>query len=167
MELMDIIKGRRAIRDFSDKEISQDILNKILEAGLWAPSGSNIQGWEIYLITKIETIKKIKLLSPGVFGFPKALVILCINTEKAKKGGNIGEKMALMDLSMAAQNIMLMAYSLGIGSCPAVSFNKSGIKVLLDMPEYLDPALMISLGYPTTIPPPPKRRSLEEVVHYE
>jgi nitroreductase len=71
-----------------------------------------------------------------------------------------------MDVAMAAQNMMLAAYSLGIGSCPIASFNKTAVKELLDIPEHVDPILMVSLGYPDRWPEPPRRRPLEEVVHY-
>lgn len=164
---MDIIKGRRAIREFREDKIPRDHVMKILESGIWAPSASNLQTWEFILITDKNMIEKIKLISPGLFGNPNVLIILCINKEKAKKGGRLGETMALMNLSMAAQNMMLMAYSLGIGSCPIVSFNKIGVKELLEIPEYIEPVLIISFGYPQSWPEPPQRRPLEEVVHVE
>lgn len=167
MELMTAIKGRRAVRRFREEPIPLEYLKKILEAGVWAPSGSNIQPWEFILVTDKENIEKIKLISPGLFGNPQALIVLCINKKRAEKGGRLGENTALMDVSMAAQNMMLMAYSLGIGSCPIVSFNKTALKELLDVPEYVEPVLIISLGYPEFWPKPPKRRSLKEVVHVE
>lgn len=167
MELMSIIVGRRAVRRFREEPIPLEHLKKILEAGIWAPSGSNIQPWEFILVTGNDTIEKIKLISPGLFGIPSALIVLCINKKRAEKGGRAGESTALMDVSMAAQNMMLMAYSLGIGSCPIVSFNKMALKELLDVPEYVEPVLIISLGYPEFWPKPPKRRSLKEVVHVE
>ncbi len=165
MDLMNIIKGRRSVRSFLDKEVSREHLITILEAGIWAPSGSNIQPWEFILIDDATLIKKIKLLSPGLYGFPKALVILCVNKKKSEKAGRQGESLAVMDISMAAQNMMLMAYSLGLGSCPIASFNKLGLKHLLNISEEVDPVLMISLGYPSEWPSPPARRPLEEVVH--
>ena len=167
MKLVDIIKGRRSIRRFKDKKIPKEDLLKILEAGIWAPSGSNIQPWEFILVTDNDTIEKIKLISPGLFGTPTAIIIICINKERSKKAGKLGETMAIMDVSMAAQNMMLMAYSLGIGSCPIVSFNKVALKELLEIPENVEPVLIISLGYPEFWPKPPKRRPLEEVVHFE
>lgn len=167
MEFMEIIKGRRAVRKFKDGELPREHLFRILKAGIWAPSGSNIQPWEFILITSKETIEKIKLISPGLFGNPAALITCCINKERTKKAGRLGETMALMDVSMAAQNMMLTAYSLGIGSCPLVSFNKTALKELLNIPESVEPVLIISLGYPGFWPKPPKRRPLEEVVHVE
>ena len=167
MELLDIIKGRRSVRRFKDKEIPKEDLLKILEAGIWAPSGSNIQPWEFILVIGDDTIEKIKLVSPGLFGDPAALIVLCINKKRAERGGRAGENTALMDVSMAAQNMMLMAYSLGIGSCPIVSFNKVALRELLSIPEDVEPVLMISFGYPEFWPKPPRRRPLEEVVHFE
>jgi len=167
MNFTRVIKGRRAVRRFREEPIPLEHLKKILEAGIWAPSGSNIQPWEFILITRKENIEKIKLISPGLFGNPQALIILCINKKRSERGGRLGENTALMDVSMAAQNMMLMAYSLGVGSCPIVSFNKTALKELLAIPEEVEPVLILSFGYPKFWPKPPRRRSLEEVVHFE
>jgi len=167
MELIDIIKGRRAVRRFEDKPISIEDMKKILEAAIWAPSGSNIQPWEFILVMDKENIEKIKLVSPGLFGNPQALVVVCLNKERAKKGGKMGEEMARLDLGISAQNMMLMAYSLGIGSCPVVSFNKIALKELLNIPEHVDPVIILIFGYPKRWPRAPRRREFKEVVHVE
>jgi len=167
MEFFNIIKGRRAVRRFREGSIPKEDLLKILEAGIWAPSGSNIQPWEFILVRNKETIEKIRLISPGLFGNPAALIVVCTNKERSKKAGRLGETMAIMDASMAAQNMMLVAYSLGIGSCPVASFNKTALKELLNIPEEVEPVLIISLGYPEFWPKPPRRRPLREVVHVE
>lgn len=163
--LFEVIRGRRSIRDFVDKEIPDNQLKLIVEAGLWAPSGSNLQPREYILVKDKHLLRAIKLVSPGLYGNPSALLVLCYNKDIAKKGGRLGETMALLDVALSAQNIMLMAYALGIGSCPILSFNKTAVKEILDIPEHVEPVLMISLGYPKTWPKPPKRKSVEEVLH--
>jgi nitroreductase len=165
--LFEIIKSRRAVRNFQKKEITLEDLKKILEAGIWAPSGSNLQSWEFILIKDEQKKSKIKLVSPGLFSNPDAIFILCINKTKAQKGGRLGEEMAIMDLSMAAQNMMLMAYSLGIGSCPVASFNKIALKQILKIPEHIEPILILILGYPNNRPKPPPRKPIREVVYYD
>lgn len=165
MDVLEIIKGRRSVRSFSDKAIPKESLYAILEAGIWAPSGSNIQPWEFILVDDPGLIKKVKLVSPGLYGLPKALIVLCFNKKRSEKAGRMGPSLAVMDISMAAQNMMLMAYSLGIGSCPIASFNKIALKELLSIPEEVEPVLMVSLGYPSRWPEPPHRRPIEEVVH--
>lgn len=165
--MLEVIKGRRSVRSFRSESIPEEHLKTILEAGVWAPSGSNVQPWEFVLVREKPTIEKIKLFSPGLFGSPDAVVVLCINKERIKRSSKSGESVALMDVAMAAQNMMLAAYSLGVGSCPIASFNKTAVKELLGIPAHVDPVLMVSLGYPDKWPEPPRRRPLEEVVHYE
>jgi nitroreductase len=163
--VLEAIKGRRSVRSFRDGRIPEDHLKVVLEAAVWAPSGSNAQPWEFVVVRDRSTVEKIKLFSPGLFGDPDTLVVLCVNRERIK-GRGPKELVAVMDVAMAAQNMMLAAYSLGIGSCPIASFNKTAVKELLDIPEHVDPILMVSLGYPDRWPEPPRRRPLEEVVHY-
>ncbi|MEM1520160.1 MAG: nitroreductase family protein [Candidatus Korarchaeum sp.] len=165
--VFEVIKTRRSIRDFDFREIPDKYLRVILEAGIWAPSGSNLQPWEFVLVKDRDLVEKVKLFSPGLFGNPAAIVLICINGKIAGKTGKMGEIMSLMDVSMAAENIMLMAHALDIGSCPVTSFNKAALKELLDLPPHVEPVLMITLGYRKELPKPPKRRSLEEVVHVD
>ncbi len=167
-DLLEIIKSRRSVRNYlPGKPIPEEALRKILQAGIWSPSGSNIQPWEFILLSDENNIENVIALSPGIFSKPSAIVILCVNRERAKKGGAAGEVMALMDIAIAAQNIMLEAHFLGIGSCPVMSFSKAGIKELLNIPEHVEPVLMITLGYPAEKPLPPRRRSFEDVMHLE
>lgn len=167
MEVMEAIRGRRAVRRFTGEKVSLEDMKKILEAGTWAPSGSNVQPWEFILVMDEDNIEKVKMISPGLFGNPSALVVLCINRRRAERAGKLGEESALMDVSMAAQNMMLAAYSMGVGSCPVLSFNKAALRELLDIPEHVEPVLILTFGYPKFWPKPPRRRPLEEVVHVE
>ncbi len=64
MDLMDIIKGRRATRRYEEREIPKEDIKKILEAGIWALSGSNLQSWEFVVVLDKELIEKIKMISP-------------------------------------------------------------------------------------------------------
>jgi len=166
-EILNIIKGRRSVRSFLDKKIPDEHLKLIMEAGIWAPSGSNIQPWQFVVVRDPELIKKIKLVSPGLFGNPDALVVACVDRKRYERAGKLGYTLSLMDVSMAAQNMMLMAYSLGIGSCPIASFNKLAVREILELPDNFEPVLMISLGYPEEWPNPPERRPLSEVVYVD
>ena len=167
MEVMEAIRGRRAVRRFTGEKVSLEDMKKILEAGIWAPSGSNVQPWEFVLVMDEDNVERVKVLSPGLFGNPSALVVLCVNRKRAERAGKMGEESALMDVSMAAQNMMLAAYSMGIGSCPVLSFNKAALRELLDIPEHVEPVLILTFGYPKFWPKAPRRRPLEEVVHFE
>lgn len=168
MEVFEAIKGRRSIRNYTEKKIPKQYLEKIIEVVIWSPSGSNAQAWEYIVVDDEDDVKKIKMLSPGIFSIPAAIVIVCRDLERSYDiEGEVGRDiLSLMDISMASQNIMLRAYDLGIGSCAVRSFGITAIKRLFTIPDYLNPELLITLGYPDKIPEPPKRRKIGEVVHY-
>jgi len=169
METFEAIKGRRSIRSYKDKKIPTQQLEKIMDAAIWSPSGSNAQPWEFIVVGNDSDIKKIKTFSPGIFGNPAAIIIVCRDLKRAYEVcGELGRDiLSLMDISMASQNIMLAAYELGIGSCAVRSFGISAIKRLYDLPDHISPELLITLGYPEKIPKPPKRREISEVIHWD
>ncbi len=165
--VFETIRGRRSIREYIDREIPLEYLKLIVEAGLWAPSASNLQPREFILIKDKDLLRAVKLVSPGLSGNPAAIIVLCIDHEKASKGGRMGETMALLDVATSLQNMMLMAYALGIGSCPIASFDKLALKTILDIPEHVEPVLLLSLGYPKKWPQPPPRKNVDEVLHVD
>jgi len=168
MRVFEVIKGRRSIRKFEDRSIEKKILQKLVEAGVWAPTGGNAQTWVFIIIIDSNQIRKIKAVSPGILGIPAALIVICQDKELAyKKGGELGrDTLSIMDAAMASQNIMLQAYDEKIGSCAVLSFYKKGVQNLLNLPEQIVPELIISLGYPAESPKPPKRK-FEEVCFFE
>jgi nitroreductase len=168
MRVFEVIKGRRSIRKFENRSIEKKILQKLVEAGVWAPTGGNAQTWVFIIITDCNRIRKIKAVSPGILEIPNALIVVCQDKELAyKKGGELGRDiLSIMDAAMASQNIMLQAYDEKIGSCPVLSFHKKGVQALLNLPERIVPELLISLGYPAESPKPP-RRKFEEVCFFE
>ncbi len=160
MDVQEAIKNRRSIRRFKrDKVPEDDLKNLVLEAGIWAPSGGNAQTWRFIIVTDEKTLKQIKLVSPGLLGDPPSLIVICQDLSLAqKKGGRLGESiLSLMDTAMAAQNIMLQAYSKGFGTCPIASFHPEAVRKILNLPENFSPQLIISVGIPDEKPSPPSR----------
>jgi nitroreductase len=167
VQVWEAIRNRRSIRKFTRDEIPQDMLKRIVEAGIWAPSGSNVQPWQCVLVT--SGIDKIKMFSPGLFGDPSALIIICSERDRAARDeGQLSiDPVTSMDIGAAAQNMMLQAHELGIGSCPVRSFNQKAVQELLNLPGDKIPELIIALGYPDEKPVAPPRKKFEEVVSYE
>lgn len=156
MEVELAIMERRSVREYTDQAVEEEYLTKILESGLWAPSGANNQPWVFVCITDPTTIKDIHAVSPGMFSAPPALICICSDQNKTRKF-KLGPTLAQFDCAMAAQNIILRAFSLGLGSCVIRSTNLSAIKEILEAPEHISPELIITLGYPALIPQPPPR----------
>lgn len=169
MEVREAIMRRRSVRSYTEEPVSREDLLAILEAAIWAPSGGNIQAWVFVAVTEQRMIRDIKTFAPGMFAAPPALVVACADLERAtSRGGRSGaEALTICDVSMACQNMMLVACSLGLGSCVVRSFNQTAVSRLLGLPSGIRPELLVTLGRPARLPPAPRRRPLEEVVHWD
>lgn len=168
MDVMEAIRGRRSVRNFTSQPLTREQLQAILEAAVWAPSGGNIQAWFFLVVTDPRRIEDIKAFSPGMLAVPPALVVACSDLHRASaRGGRLAsEVLTLCDVSMACQNMMLAAWAQGIGSCVIRSFSQTGVAKLLGLGPGIRPELMVALGYPGRVPPAPRRRPLDEVVRW-
>ena len=159
MDLLKAIVERRSVRSFQADPVPEDRLRRLVEAGIWAPSGGNAQTWCFIIVTDGGSIRRLKMLSPGLLGNPPAVIVICQDIAEAeRKGAKLGkEVLSLMDSAMAAQNIILAAYAEGLGTCIVRSFHPGGVQKLLKLPQYVEPQILISVGVPASVPKPPKR----------
>ena len=159
MDLLKAIVERRSVRSFKADHVPEDKLRRLVEAGIWAPSGGNAQTWRFIIVTDGVSIRRLKMLSPGLLGNPPAVIVICQDIAEAeRKGAKLGkEVLSLMDSAMAAQNIILAAYAEGLGTCIVRSFHPGGVQKLLKLPQYIEPQILISVGVPASVPKPPKR----------
>lgn len=165
-KVLELIKGRRAIRKFADRPIAEEDLLKVVEAGRWAPSGANRQPWVFIVVDDPDQIGAVLAFSPGVFSRPAAIVAICIDESLDPHAGEAdGENPTWMDVAMAAQNIMLEAHSLDIGSCPVLSFDAPSVSRLLGLPAGIRIGLLVTLGYPRKRPAASPRRPLSQVLY--
>jgi nitroreductase len=169
MEVFDCIVNRRSVRAYEQRNVPDEILLKLIDAGRWAPSAGNIQPLLYLIATSATQIRKIKAFSPGMIFEPPAIIVICIDLDLAtKKGGKLGrELLAIFDAGMAAQNIMLYATDLGLGTCAVRSFNPPALQPILKLPENVVPQLLVGVGYPAQQPIVPKRKDLGELVRWD
>ena len=173
MELLDIIRTRRSIRKYQDREIEREKLDLIVEAGLYAPNPGGRQGTRILLLDDPEMIEKIgvvnadcenrnwdvgvskdqpsiiddKNIKSGFYGC-RALAMICIPRARKDKVNAIGAAF------VCAQNMTLEAYDLGVSSVivgrAEATFAQPGMRDLLDKwgldPAYM-PIVFVCLGY--------------------
>ncbi|MFW9938193.1 MAG: nitroreductase family protein [Candidatus Thorarchaeota archaeon] len=158
--LLDFLKSRRSIRNYQDKTISEKEINVILEAGRWAPSASNRQPWEFIVIKDREFINKIaKAASYGRFIKQASVVIAIIGKTK------ISPKWYIIDTALVTMNMMLMAYSMGIGTCWIGAMDRDKAKKILELHNDDYVATILPFGYiKGDIPAPTQRKSLKEIV---
>lgn len=146
--VIETIRSRRVTRTFSDAPVSRADLETVVEAARWAPSASNNRLQKFIVIQNPRKIRQIRAISPGMFGYPPALVIICTDWRKAESLGlPVGDCGAYIDVGTAAENMLLAAHALGLGAGPVTSFSKAALKVLLDLPDWLSPDMIICLGH--------------------
>ena len=158
--LLEIIRKRRSIRKFKPQKVSIREIEELLEAARWAPSGGNAQSWRFVIVTEKETFEALKMVSPGLFGEPHAMIIMCFDKDRLQSAS----KLHYVDLGAALQNILLMAYAKGLGCCPIASFDAEAVAELLSLPSRIQPVLLVVVGYPDENPSPPPRLPLNELI---
>jgi nitroreductase len=167
MDALEAIKGRRSIRRYKPDAIPNELVEKILDAARWAPTGGNIQPWKFIVISDRKLLDLIKKVSPGYLEEAPFAVLVCSDREKEFKiGGVLGrDYLSVADCSMAVENMCLAAYALGLGTCVVKSFSHTAIKEILEIPEGIEPELLVIVGYPAHTPRPPARIPLKEIAY--
>jgi nitroreductase len=165
MDVMEAIKGRRSIRQFTDQPIEKEKLQQLLEAARWAPSGGNLQTWRFVVVTSPSQRELVKKFAPGIFAMPSAFIVICAEMEAGANEWK--QRLCLADCAIASQNIMLAAHEMGIGTCVALSYAKSAISEILELPDNVEPMLVVTLGYPAEAPEPPPRFELSKIAFEE
>ncbi|MDD5287855.1 MAG: nitroreductase family protein [Dehalococcoidales bacterium] len=160
MEVLEAIRTRRSIRKYTKEPVPPELIEKLLEAGRWAPSSVNSQPWEFIVITDPETKKRIS--RSFVFGSflteaPLAIAVV-VNPWRTA--------CPVQDGTMAAYAIWLAAHALGLGAC-WINPNISGIiKKILSIPATKKLICILSIGYPAESPVH-TRRKLSDFVYFE
>jgi nitroreductase len=153
------LQERRSIRTYLDKDIPESEIEMILEAGRWAPSASNKQPWEFIVIKDKEILKKISKVAFYGKHIKRAPVAIAI-VGKTKENPNY----YIIDTSLVSMNMMLMAWSLGIGTCWIGALKRDVVKEMLGLGrnDYL--LTVLPLGYiKGNIPKPSLRKNLNQI----
>ncbi len=145
---LDVIKSRRVIRNMTDQPVEREKLEKVLEAGRWSPTGGNARIHRFIAIQNPTIVRLLRMVSPGMFQHPQAIILICIDWDKVKENRfSATDRIPYVDLGTAMQTMMLAAHSIGLGSGPATSFSKEAVRVVLNLPQNLSPEIMLCIGY--------------------
>lgn len=147
MDFLELVKDRWSVRKFKSDQIRQEELDQILEAGKYAPTAVNFQPQKIYILKSDLAMKKINSVCKCVFGAPMAILI-AVDTERAWKNPFTGHLYGDVDIGIVATHMMLMAWELGIGTCPVGHFDSREVAKTFELPKNEVPALLLPIGYP-------------------
>ena len=142
-----ILYSRRSVREFSDKEVANDLLLKIIDAGIKAPSAKNQQPWEFIVVDDKNLLDKISENGSPLYAKCNKAIILCFKNYDLKT-----PHMVIQDMGACCENMLLMATSLGIGACWIGTYphedRRQNLRQCLNIPDNLEPFCAIVLGYP-------------------
>jgi nitroreductase len=159
MEALEAITKRRSVRKYTGEPIPREDLEKIVDAGRLAASGSNIQPWEFIVVTDRGMIEKLKVAAKWM---EKSGAIIAVVMDPASRWW-------VEDGSAATENILIASTALGYGSCWLEGYTlprEEEFKELLGIPKEKRLLTLIPIGVPAEWPTRDKK-SLEEVLHWE
>jgi nitroreductase len=169
IDLFDVLKRRRACRNFEPKAIPDEILNRLVYAAHRAPTGGNIPYRFLVVVKDPIQLRMLKAATPGYFGESTAAIVVC--TDLRVDGGITkvdAEQCSLYDAGAAAENIVLAAYALGLGASFIKSYSETAVSRILQLPEGCRTELIVSLGYPAPDEPRPiKKRKEGKITYYD
>lgn len=167
MEVREAILKRRSIRKFKKQEIPKEVLEKLKEALIWAPSAGNLQARKFYFVFNEKIKKKLAkaALNQNFIAEAPLVIVGCCDLEKISWYGERGKNLyTICDVSAAVENLMLLATEEGLGTCWVGAFDESKVSQILDLPKNLRPIVIVPIGYPAEIPSPPEREPKEKLI---
>ncbi len=188
MELFDAIYTRRSIRKYKPDPVDDSTIEKILEAGRWAPSWANTQCWHFVVIRDpdikaklTESMSKIELPdrvmdNPATAAMNTVPVVIVVCAKMGKSG--VGHKSAegnivygtdkgdwfMFDTALAVQNMVLAAHALGLGTVIIGAFDAPQVEEAINVPEGYRVVILFPVGVPDTEGRTPPRKELSEIV---
>ncbi|HJU83584.1 MAG TPA: nitroreductase family protein [Holophagaceae bacterium] len=183
MDVLDAIRGRRAVRAYTEAKVPREAIRSLLDAAVWAPSAMNLQSWAFAIVQDPVTLHRISedakkaslaTMAPdpahhglrealegpdfSVFYDAGTLIVICATGSGPFATG---------DCCLAAQNLMLAAHAAGLSTCPIglalPALRQAGMKRELGIPSGYTPVFAAILGHPRERPEPPSRHEPEIV----
>ncbi len=188
--MLDLLKKRKSIRNFIRKDVPEEVINYILEAGRLSPSGGNEQPWKFGLITDRTMINEISQIAYNQNWIKSAsfLVVLCTYIVDKSRGGRDIQKVRYPCLAKTIENMddeiytklnleehqtkipgthmVIASLEHGLGSTWVSYFNVDKLTHFLNLPKPYIASEIIAFGYPANIENVTNKKSFNEVVFY-
>jgi nitroreductase len=160
--MLDIIRTRRSVRKFLDRPVAGDLVDKILEAGRWAPSGLNNQPWRFAVVTDGGIKEEISKLTRYSAIVRHANVLIPVFLNKADSYHRTKDAQAV---GACLQNMLIEAHALGLGAVWLGEIIKSDkeIREILSLGDDLELMAVLAVGYPDERPKDGNRKELKEL----
>jgi nitroreductase len=182
MDIFEAIKTRRSIRKYQDRPVEEEKLKAVLESVQMAPSWANMQCWRLVVVkdrAKKERMSELSYMesyyatkehksNPARKALAAAPVVIVLCADPAESGSVRGQSYYLADTGLAAENLMLAARGLGLGTVFVGIFDEDEVRTLLNIPSTIRIVGLFPLGYPVEEKKEgPARKPLKDFCFYE
>ena len=168
-DLLELMKGRYSVRSFRPDPVPEETVQKIVEAGLSAPTAHNNQPQKILVVRSEEGLQKLRKCTECHYGAPLALIV-CYDGALCWKRSYDGKRSGDVDASIVAAHMMLEAEALGVGSTWVMYFIPDAVKAEFSLPKGVEPSAILVMGTPSEEAKPAPahfaNRNREEMVQY-
>jgi nitroreductase len=162
------IKDRRSIRIWKADDVPQALVDRLIEAASWAPSACNQQPVRFVTIRDRETIKMIP--GDGCFEASPVIVVVALDRRSYEYLNTIPTYNPVLDAGAAIQNMLLMAYALGLGTTWGTFGDRpqnETVRRRLALPDYMEMLTYVGIGFPADYPPAPGRLPIRNLQMHE
>jgi nitroreductase len=171
MDVFEAISGRRSVRSFRADGVSDDFVKRLLEAARWAPSAGNVQPWDFVVVRKPDMKRALGEAAYGQAFIEAAPLVIAVCADERRSSRAYGARgknlFCIQDTAAAVQNILLAAYSMGLGTCWVGAFDEEAVRGVLRVPDGVRPVALVPVGHPARVLGTRNRRPVSEVVHKE
>ncbi|UCB59923.1 MAG: nitroreductase family protein [Candidatus Bathyarchaeota archaeon] len=171
MDTFQAIKSRRSIRSFNDKAVSDEEIEKLIDAARFAPSAGNLQPWEFIIVKEPKRKRQLSVAALNQHFIEEAPIVIVVCANETRSGRRYGRRgvtlYCIQDTAAATQNLLLAAYSLGLSTCWIGAFREKLVRESLKTPSHVRPVAMIPVGFSSRKPKQRRRRPIAEITHQE
>jgi nitroreductase len=167
MTFLDLAQKRYSVRAYQPRDVDDQTIMKVLEAGRVAPSACNNQPWHFVVVRSDEGRARLKKVYDRAWFLAAPVIIaVCIDRSRSWKRADKKEY-GDVDAAIAMDHMVLAATELGLGTCWIGAFNADAARTALNIPANVDPVVLTPLGYPADAPRPRKRNDMDAIVRWE
>lgn len=172
MDFKKLITKRHSVREYKNLPVDRELIEEVLDAGRMAPSAVNYQPWEFIVIRDNEVLQKVfSCYNREWFKSAPVVIVVCGNKSKGWRRNLDGKNHTDIDVAIATDHMTLQAAELGLGTCWVCNFNPHLAKEVLNLPDELEPIVMLPLGYAAEnddlSTKSKNRKPLSHIVHWE
>ena len=147
MEFSELIINRFSVREFADRKVEKEVIEKILKAGQAAPTACNFQPQRIFVIESEDGLDKLRKCTRSHFNAPLAILV-CFDKNECWRREYDGKSSGDIDASIVCTHMMLEAANQGVGSTWVMHYIPEAVKEEFELPDELESVALLVMGYP-------------------